>query len=78
MGLYWVPEYKWQLVDWLKKYDPSVSWDSKKKKQLMAIYINLRKKGVLLKHETNLCPSVFDPTLSSYFNSREETVHHKG
>uniref|UniRef100_A0A6M3LBK3 Uncharacterized protein n=1 Tax=viral metagenome TaxID=1070528 RepID=A0A6M3LBK3_9ZZZZ len=42
---FWLPQFKWQLVDWLKEYDPSVNWNAKRHKQLMAIYISIQKKG---------------------------------
>ena len=45
MGAFWIPEFKYQLVEWLEKYDSTTNWKLKSKKQLLAIYISIRKKG---------------------------------
>ena len=48
MSDFWIPQYKFELVKWLKRYDPTVNWKAKRKRQLLAIYVNLRKKGAVL------------------------------
>jgi len=44
---FWVPQFKWQLVEWFQRRYPAELWNKKSKKQLTAIYINIRKKGKL-------------------------------
>ena len=39
---YWVPSYKWQLVQALHKRYPYVKWNRFSKKVLMAIYLKER------------------------------------
>lgn len=47
---FWIPEFKWQIVDWLVTNYPCgcngdrINWDRYNKKQLLAIYIEKRKK----------------------------------
>lgn len=38
MSQYWVPQYKWQLVDWLLAQYPNGQFKHMNKKQLYAIY----------------------------------------
>ena len=49
---FWIPSFKWQLVNWLKRYDSKINWTAKSKKQLLAIYINIRKKGGYVNEKT--------------------------
>jgi hypothetical protein len=44
MRNFWLPEFKYQLVEWLNRYDKTVNWNRKPKKQLMAIYLTIRRK----------------------------------
>lgn len=54
MGAYWIPQYKYQLVEWLNTYYYATksifptNFSRMRKKQLLAIYINIRKKGGLI------------------------------
>ena len=41
---FWIPKYKSQYIDWLKNKYPKVNWNKKNKKNLQAIYFNIRKK----------------------------------
>lgn len=41
---FWIPACKYQLVHWLTERYPEKDWNSKSKKQLMAIYINIRQR----------------------------------
>jgi hypothetical protein len=43
-GEFWIPQYKWQYVDWLQnKFPKDKSFSRKRKTQLQAIYLNTRK-----------------------------------
>jgi len=46
---YWVPEFKWQLVDWMIKHFTNCGdkrqWKYMSKKQLYAIYFEERDKN---------------------------------
>ena len=44
---YWIPREKWQIVNWLMVQYPGTSkfkWQTKSKRQLYAIYFNIRNK----------------------------------
>jgi len=47
---FWIPNFKYQLVEWLDKNYPNnlngekINWSRFSKKQLLGIYINKRKK----------------------------------
>lgn len=47
---FWIPSYKWQLVDWLSEHYPCgingdiIHWKKYSQKQLLAIYIDKRRK----------------------------------
>jgi hypothetical protein len=44
---YWLPDFKWQFVDWFKRTYPNVSvnrWQKMSKARLMAIYCAIRSK----------------------------------
>lgn len=47
---FWIPSFKWQLTDWLEKHFPCnaeggiINWKRCSKKQLLAIYIDKRRK----------------------------------
>ena len=79
MSKFWIPQFKWQLVQWLEQAYPSKKWEGKTKKQLMAIYINCRKKGLPLKEGVIVQDQgnpMFSPSIthvtnhSTYFCSR--------
>ena len=38
---YWIPKYKWELVEWLNSRREA-DWNRLTKKQLYAIYFNIR------------------------------------
>ena len=62
---FWMPQYKYQLVEWLSKYDQFHNWNRMKKKQLMAIYINIRKKGGRINEKISLVPPMFIQRIKS-------------
>lgn len=41
----WIPRHKWELVEWLVKEFPEGSFKNKSKKQLFAIYMNVRRRN---------------------------------
>ena len=44
MSYYWIPTYKYQLVDWLSKHfhEKESAFNNMAKKQLYAIYLRVR------------------------------------
>ena len=44
MSLFWVPEFKWQLVEWLERHKPGFNWKRMKKKDLKEVYLSIRRK----------------------------------
>lgn len=46
MGNYWIPQHKWQLVQWLvgKYPNEKAKFNRMSKKQLYAIYYDMRRK----------------------------------
>jgi len=51
MSDFWVPQWKWQLVDWLTRHfnEPASKFKRMKKNRLYAIYIKVRKGEVRVK-----------------------------
>lgn len=45
MGDYWVPKYRWQLVEWLRPRLRGSAWKKYPKTRLLAIYYRLRGKN---------------------------------
>ena len=45
---FWIPKFKSQYVEYLKNKYPKVNWNKKTKRNLQAIYINIRKKEPIL------------------------------
>lgn len=47
---FWIPDFKWQLVQWLTKHYPTaingdiIPWSKYPKRQLLAIYMEKRRK----------------------------------
>lgn len=46
MPHYWIPQYRWQLIQALNQLYPKGKFQHMKKAQLYAIYHKLRKEGV--------------------------------
>ena len=43
--MFWKPQYKWQLVEWLKQRYPDMKWERFSKKRLYKIYFSIREKS---------------------------------
>jgi hypothetical protein len=44
MNNFYIPQYRWQYVEWLLKRYPAGKFKAMRLRQLRAIYINIRKK----------------------------------
>ena len=64
---FWIPQFKYQLVEWLEKYYPldergiQINWGRGKKNVLMAIYIKVRREARGIKKSCSV-PSLIRET----------------
>lgn len=43
---YWVPRYRYEYIEWLRRRFPETSWQGKPTPQLKAIYHSIRRKEI--------------------------------
>jgi len=43
--LFWVPQFKWQAVKWLKARFPETNWAKRTKRACIKAYIEIRRRG---------------------------------
>ena len=60
MNDFWIPKFKYQLVEWMERYYPKdkfgdkINWNSFTAKRLRAIYVNRRLRLMKTQYETRV------------------------